>query len=128
VRRVLERSYPVKKNGSAPAAAELLEDLRAGLEERDPHLAVPRCRTFEYLLPPHLSLDRPVVLSQGARVSLEVQADHPPILTVDGQFEIALSEGDRVEVRASSHVSMFAHLQDRAYFYRTLMDRLRWKV
>ncbi len=77
---------------------------------------------------PHLSLDRPVVLSQGARVSLEVQADHPPILTVDGQFEIALSEGDRVEVRASSHVSMFAHLQDRAYFYRTLMDRLRWKV
>jgi NAD+ kinase len=77
---------------------------------------------------PHLSLDRPVVLSQGATVSLEVQADHPPILTVDGQFEIALAEGDRIEVRASPYVSRFAHTQDRAYFYRTLMERLRWMV
>jgi len=32
-----------------------------------------------------------------------------------------------VEVRASSHVSHFVHLQDRAYFYRTLMERLRWR-
>ena len=39
----------------------------------------------------------------------------------------ALAEGDRVEVRASSHVSHFVHLQDRAYFYRTLMERLRWR-
>ena len=36
--------------------------------------------------------------------------------------------GDRVEVRASSHVSHFVHVQDRAYFYRTLMERLRWRV
>ncbi len=82
------------------------------------------------LLPicPHLSLDRPVILSQGATVSLQVQADHPPILTVDGQFEIALVEGDRIEVRASQHTSGFVHFQDRAYFYRTLMERLRWMV
>jgi NAD+ kinase len=77
---------------------------------------------------PHLSLDRPVVLSQGATVSLQVQADHPPILTVDGQFEIALAEGDRIEVRTSSHTSGFVHTQDQAYFYRTLMERLRWMV
>lgn len=75
---------------------------------------------------PHLSLDRPVVLSQGATVTLRVYADHPPILTVDGQFEIALDEGDQVDVRASEHVSQFVHTQDRAYFYRTLMDRLHW--
>jgi NAD+ kinase len=77
---------------------------------------------------PHLSLDRPVILSQGATVSLQVQAEHPPILTVDGQFEIALSEGDRIEVRSSQHTSGFVHTQDRAYFYRTLMERLRWMV
>ncbi len=75
---------------------------------------------------PHLSLDRPIVLSQGATVTLRVQADHPPILTVDGQFEITLAERDRVDVRASDHVSQFVHVQDRAYFYRTLMERLRW--
>ncbi len=75
---------------------------------------------------PHLSLDRPVVLSQGATVRLEVHADYPAILTVDGQFEITLLEGDRVEVRASQHISQFVHVQKRAYFYRTLMERLRW--
>ena len=80
------------------------------------------------LLPicPHLSLDLPVVLSQGATVTLLARADQPPILTVDGQFEITLAEGDRVEICASSHVSQFVHVQDRAYFYRTLMERLRW--
>ena len=75
---------------------------------------------------PHLSLDRPVVLAQGATVTLRAHADYAPILTVDGQFEIALAEGDQVEVRASQHVSHFVHMQDRSYFYRTLMDRLRW--
>jgi len=75
---------------------------------------------------PHLSLDRPVVLAQGVTVTLRAHADYAPILTVDGQFEIALAEGDRIEVRASQHTSNFVHLQDRSYFYRTLMDRLRW--
>jgi NAD+ kinase len=75
---------------------------------------------------PHLSLDRPVVLSQGSTVTLRVIADHPPILTVDGQFEITLTEGDVVEVRASEHVSHFVRMQDRTYFHRTLMERLRW--
>ena len=77
---------------------------------------------------PHLSLDRPVVLSQGATVAFEVQADHPPILTVDGQFEIHLVDGDHVEVKASPHVGRFLHVEDRDYFYRTLMERLRWRV
>ena len=76
---------------------------------------------------PHLSLDRPIVLAQGATITLEAHADYAPILTVDGQFEIALAEGDRVEVRASRHVANFVHVQDRAYFYRTLMERLRWR-
>ncbi len=81
------------------------------------------------LLPicPHLSMDRPIVLAQGATVSLQAQADYAPIVTVDGQFEIALAEGDRVEVRASPHACNFVHMQDRAYFYRTLMERLRWR-
>lgn len=74
----------------------------------------------------HLSLDRPVVLAQGATVTLQAHADNAPILTVDGQFEIGLSDDSRVEVRASPYVCYFARVQDRAYFYRTLMDRLRW--
>ena len=76
---------------------------------------------------PHLSLDRPVVLAQGSTVSLTgARRLSRPILTVDGQFEIALADGDRVEVRASPQASQFLHMEGRDYFYRTLMDRLRW--
>jgi NAD+ kinase len=75
---------------------------------------------------PHLSLDRPVILPQGATVGLRVHADYPAILTVDGQFEVTLAENDRVDVRASEQVCRFVRLQDREYFYRTLLQRLRW--
>ena len=32
--------------------------------------------------------------------------------------------GDRVTVQASPYISRFVRLQDRTYFYRTLLDRL----
>ncbi len=74
---------------------------------------------------PHLSLERPIVLSEGAVVDLRVSTDHEAILTVDGQFAFALSDGDRVIVRASPHHARFARVQERTYFYRTLLARLR---
>ncbi len=82
------------------------------------------------LLPiaPHLSMDRAIVLSQGAVVKVLVHTDHQAILTVDGQFEYELRDSDWVTVQASPHLSRFVRLQDQAYFYRTLMERLRWPL
>jgi len=79
------------------------------------------------LLPiaPHLSLERAIVLSQGVKVDLRIDTDHEAILTVDGQFAFALSDGDRVIVRASPHEARFARVQERTYFYKTLMERLK---
>lgn len=77
---------------------------------------------------PHLSLDRAVVLPKGATVELQIFADHQVILTVDGQFLIELQSEDIVKIKASPHQARFVRLQDRAYFYRTLMARLRWEV
>ncbi len=57
-------------------------------------------------------------------VRIRVHTDHTAILTVDGQFEVELASGDRVQVVASPRVGRFIRLQDRAYFYRTLMERL----
>lgn len=74
---------------------------------------------------PHLSLDKPVVLSQGSVVEVIVHTDHQGILTADGQNEITLRDGDRVTVRSSEHVALFARLQPPSYFYRTLMSRLK---
>ena len=85
----------------------------------------PQLRNF-LLIPiaAHLSMNRAIVLGQGDTVELRVHTDHQAILTVDGQFEYDLRDGDVVSVQASPHTSRFVRLQDRTYFYRTLMDRL----
>ncbi len=73
---------------------------------------------------PHLSLDRAIVLSQGASVRIEVSTDHRAMLTVDGQFEVAVMDGDNVRVTASPNVARFIRTRERTYFYRSLMKRL----
>lgn len=77
---------------------------------------------------PHLSLDRSIVLSEGATVSLQVWSDHQVILTVDGQFEIEVFSGDVVEVTASAASADFVRLRSPAYFYSTLLQRLKWNM
>ncbi len=76
---------------------------------------------------PHLSLDRAVVLDEGSEVWLDVETDHQVILTVDGQFEVEMRHGDRLIVRASPYAARFVRLREPSYFYRTLMERLRWQ-
>ncbi|GAB4563456.1 MAG: NAD(+)/NADH kinase [Anaerolineae bacterium] len=77
---------------------------------------------------PHLSLDRAIVLAEGDTVRMEVDSDHETIVTIDGQFRVDLDNGDRVEVTSSSHMACFVRLRDRSYFYRELMERLRWHL
>ncbi len=74
---------------------------------------------------PHLSLDTPVVLSQGSVVEIIVHTDHQAILTADGQNEVVLQDMERVVVQAGPHVAQFARVQPPTYFYRTLVGRLR---
>jgi NAD+ kinase len=77
---------------------------------------------------PHLSLDRALVLSEGATVRLEVAADHQVILSVDGQFDVEVQNGDMVEVTASNDSASFVRVRRPAYFYRNLMQRLKWNL
>ena len=74
---------------------------------------------------PHLSLDKPIVLSQGSVVEMFVGTDHQAILTNDGQDELSLKNGDRVVVQASPHVTRYLRVQSPNYFYHTLMNRLK---
>jgi NAD+ kinase len=73
---------------------------------------------------PHLSLDRPIVLAEGAAVSITVQSDHQAVLSVDGQVPIGLSDDDRLEVRTGSHSVQFIRFQDPGYFYRNLTPHM----
>ncbi len=75
---------------------------------------------------PHLSLDRAIVLSKGAAVRIKVSTDHRAMLTVDGQFEVGLLDGDGVVITASQNMARFVRTRERTYFYRSLMKRLTY--
>jgi NAD+ kinase len=75
---------------------------------------------------PHLSMDRPIVLSEGSTVEVAAPVENRTeiVLTVDGVFIGVVHPGDRVRVQAGQHVCRFVRLRERNYFYRSLLDRL----
>lgn len=77
---------------------------------------------------PHLSMDRAVVLSEGAEIRMRAFSDHKPIVTVDGQVVVEVEEGDEVIVVTSPHVARFVRMRERSYFYQSLMEKLQWTV
>ncbi len=73
---------------------------------------------------PHLSMERPIVLSEGVTVRITVTGGRPAVLTVDGKVHAEMQDGDEVTVGASPHVARFARVQEQTYFYKTLVARL----
>lgn len=74
---------------------------------------------------PHLNLRNALVLQPDTVVELRVRTEYQAVLAVDGQLNIPLGEGDRVEVCRSPYVSRFLRTGTRSRFYETLMERLR---
>jgi NAD+ kinase len=74
---------------------------------------------------PHLSMDRAIVLPQGAVVEVSVRTDHHAILSADGHLESPMADGDRVLTRMSDHVTRFVRFRPRHYFYTSLMRRMQ---
>ncbi|MBI3286491.1 MAG: NAD(+)/NADH kinase [Chloroflexi bacterium] len=73
---------------------------------------------------PHLVPTRALVVPGDARIALEVETDHQASLTLDGQIDIELADGDRVTAARSPHLCRLLRLQPPDYFYRTLHGRL----
>ncbi len=73
---------------------------------------------------PHMTLDRSVILPEGARIRVVVQTDHQAALTVDGQTQVSLASGDEIALSASPFTSRFIRLGSQAYFYDSLLTRL----
>ncbi|MEJ2484393.1 MAG: NAD(+)/NADH kinase [Anaerolineales bacterium] len=71
---------------------------------------------------PHLSIDRAIVLAEGSTVSVLVLSDHGSVVSGDGQESLPLQQGDRVDVRASRHVTRLIRFQEVNYFYRNLVS------
>jgi NAD+ kinase len=68
---------------------------------------------------PHLSVDRAVVLSEGASVSSVVKSENT-VLSVDGQPPTPLMEDDQVNVTAADVTAQFVRFGNPGYFYRNI--------
>ena len=69
---------------------------------------------------PHLSVDRAIVVAEGATINIVVRTGHEAVLNVDGRPSVILEDGDRVTVRASDYNVRLLRFQDPAYFYQQL--------
>ena len=89
-------------------------------------ILAPEVKTLVLIpISPYMSQLRTLVLPEGSCVKFRLETDHHAILTVDGQIDVDLEDGDEVTVQASEFIAQFARFQARTYFYRTLVERLR---
>ena len=69
---------------------------------------------------PHLSIDRAVVLSEGATLFIRVKTKHEAVVSVDGQEPVHLESGDGVKIYAHEKSLYMVRFEDPGYFYRNL--------
>lgn len=69
---------------------------------------------------PHLSLDRAIILAEGASVSVSVKTRHEAVVSVDGRDPIIMHNDDQVLVAANNKSLKMVRFQDPGYFYRNL--------
>ncbi len=73
---------------------------------------------------PHLSVDRAIVLSEGASVLIKVRTKHEAVLSVDGHEPVHLLSGDSVRITANKKTLYMVRFEDPSYFYRNLTSHM----
>jgi len=71
---------------------------------------------------PHLSVDRAMILAEGAVVTISVDTSHQAVMSIDGQPPITLQNDDTVRVQANNDTVKFVRFHDRGYFYKILTE------
>lgn len=74
----------------------------------------------------HLGIAHALVIPADRRLCLRLVRGVSAMITVDGQVDLTLEPGDRVECTASEHTAKFVRFGDPGYFYATVLRRLRW--
>ena len=73
---------------------------------------------------PHLTISNALVLPPTAKIELTVHSDHNALLSVDGQMDHALRDGDLISVSISPKTIRFLRFQPPGRFYSTVTQRL----
>jgi NAD+ kinase len=85
-------------------------------------------RLSDILLTPiaaHRALERSIVCPAECAIEVGVSTEYPAVLTIDGQIDTQLIDGDRVLVTVSPHRCNLVRTQPRNYFGRNLLERLK---
>ena len=72
----------------------------------------------------HLGLSHALVLPPQSIVDLKVAPREKVILSIDGQVDLPLSDGQNIRVKLSPHVARFLRIHEPAYFYSSLWQKL----
>jgi NAD+ kinase len=72
----------------------------------------------------HLGLSHALVLPPQSTVDLKVAPRERAILSIDGQVELPLSDGQNVRVKLSPYIARFLRIHEPTYFYGSLWQKL----
>ncbi len=73
----------------------------------------------------HLGLSHALVLPAQSIVDLKVAHREKVVLSIDGQVELPLKDGQNVRVKLSPYVARFLRIHEPTYFYSSLWQKLR---
>jgi NAD+ kinase len=76
---------------------------------------------------PHLNMDKAIVLAPSTKIVLKAFTNHEAMISMDGQVEEKLKNGDVVEVRMAEQTVRFLRLRSKGSFYKTLVTKLKGK-
>ena len=66
-----------------------------------------------------------IVVPPDTVVELTARTDHEAALSIDGQEDVPMRDGDVATMSISPHIARFLRNQKRDYFYETLLRKLR---
>jgi NAD+ kinase len=72
----------------------------------------------------HLGLSHALVLPSQSTIDLKVARGEKVVLSIDGQVESPLADGQNVRVKLSPHIARFLRINEPTYFYGSLWQRL----
>jgi NAD+ kinase len=76
----------------------------------------------------HLTFDKTLVLSPETQVSLTTFTTHDAMVSIDGQVESGVKDGEEVRVKVSPYVTRLLRIQPKSYFYGSLEYKLKGKL
>ncbi|MGQ9546382.1 MAG: NAD(+)/NADH kinase [Dehalococcoidia bacterium] len=72
----------------------------------------------------HLGLSHALVLPPESVLNFKVARSEKVILSIDGQVELPLSDGQNIRVKVSAHTARFLRIHEPTYFYSSLWEKL----